>query len=259
MRSPPPANPRQVALRFKDSLREIHFTARHSVRQAMRDLLTTSAVGKRTGLPLDQAAEKAWHALEGLEDAAAQWLSPSAEYRRMDYALMPAGGEQGLTQAGARQFQTYFYWTLKHLLNLQQQSLTAVSEEALYRAWQALHSQPAANAAAPQALACAQLLLALKGSAPFHLPPLAPPTDKTTTAATSDVHDTVLHTLVAAVLAGEIAAARADTSPARDVEGILRMAHTLACGHAPLWQVALSHPDPQQALAREMDFVLRHV
>ena len=263
---------RQLTLRVKDGVRELRFAARQSARHLLQALQEPAARLPLFAPPLDQAAQTAWQLLEGIDRVAVDLLSSAADYRRMNYRLLSVTGSQRVTGAQAQPFQRHFYWTLKHLLERERQEGVTVHEEALFLAWQAWHPQDGGAQAgheawpgAPsgpqaQSLACARLVLALMASRPLHWhadwsgegrPPHQPAQERQAAL--------TLQLVIAAVLAGEVAAAYPRSAPADEVANALHLAATLVARRMSPWQAAWTSANPLQALTREFAFVLRHL
>ena len=253
---------RQLTLRVKDGVRELRFAARQSARHLLQALQEPAARLPPFAPPLEQVAQTAWQLLEGIDRVAVELLSSAADYRRMNYRMLSVAGPHRVTGAQAQPFQHHFYWTLKHLLLQERQQGVTVHEEALFLAWQAWHRHDSGAQSGPQAqsLACARLVLALMVSRPLHwhaqwpgagLPPQQP--------AQEHQAALTLQLVIAAVLAGEIAAAYPRSVPTDEVAHALHLATTLVAGRMSPWQAASASAHPLAALTGEFAFVLRHL
>lgn len=261
-------------LAVKDGVRDLRHTVNRAAQHWLQGLHEQAARTPAWAPPLDEAARKAWQVVQGVDRLALDLLSGTSEYRRMNYRLRSvlAGGAASLAHASGQDFQRYFYWTFRHLLHCAQREDVTVHEEAIRRAWQDwCGTQPltpglATDDADPQALAdlqarqCARLVIALCKQQPLHLHAGLPlPALIGAGARAADGATLTLRTVLAGVLAGEIARAYPRPGAVEEVSHALDLAWTLVAGRMPQWHGALHAAQAQEALAREFAFVLRHI
>lgn len=262
-------------LAVKDRVRDLRHTVHRAADHWLQGPHKQSARTPAWALPLDEVARKAWQVVQGVDRLAVDLLSSTSEYRRMNYRLRSVldGGAASLAWASAQDFQRYFYWTFWHLLHRAQREDVSVHEEAIRRAWQAWcetqHLTPglATDDADPQAMAdlqarqCARLVIALCKQRPLHFlhAGLPLPVSIGAGAPAADGAALTLRTVLAGVLAGEIAHAYPRPGAVEEVSHALDLACTLVAGRMPQWNDALHAARAQEALAREFAFVLRHI
>jgi hypothetical protein len=252
--SPPTELPHEVALRLKDGLREIRFAARAGARQLAGQMHQAARHAPAWAPPLDEVARLAARAVDGLDKLASGLVAPGQDYRMGHFRL------SRLTQAvlapdAQRALERQCYWSLRHLLQAAGREDVTAHEEAVHQACQRYQSSPQApddeSGEARRAQRMAVLVRALCDIGPLHLHGSTPHQAQEAAALTQ-----VLAT--AAVLAPELAALYPRALPQEETGHALQLALCMARSWQPALAHALQSLHPQQALARELVFMLRH-
>jgi len=250
---------RDVSLIVKDGVRGIRFVAKQSAKRLVSQVVQSSEKAPRWVPPLGPVAQLVSEVADKLDSMAVHLVSNANDYRHMQFRLLTVtgDGERGLIQAPAQVFQHNFYWVYKHLLKHAKHDNVTVKEEALHRVWLSLQrEQDRAHTEEFHATHLAQLAMAMRECAPLQVHPQRDASAANDLESSSDLE---LRMVIAAVLAGEIAARYPGTDLQEEVRYALRTAERVAASLLADFQRAFASKQALPALTNALKFALRHI
>jgi len=250
---------REVSLIVKDGVRGIRFAAKQSAKRLVSQMVKSSEKGPSWVPPLGPVAQLVSEVADKLDSMAVQLVSSANDYRHMKFRLLTVTGdsERSLFQASAQVFQHNFYWVFKHLLKHTKHDNVTVKEEALHRVWLSLQSEPDRMRGEEfQARQLAELALAICKCAPLQVHPHLGVSAEIDAQSSPDLE---LRLVIAAVLAGEIAARYPGADLQEEVRYALHTADSVAASLLADFQRAFASKQALLSLTNEMAFALRHI
>lgn len=270
---------RDVSLIVKDGVREFRSVARLGAKRFVNHFAEGGKPVPSWAPPLGQVARMAMNAVDGLDRLAVTLISSTNDYRQMKFRLLSIDKVLGRTlpSGSAREFEHNFYWIFKHLLELEHRDDVVVREESMHLAGQlfktALNqtehfeiSIKPGQTLEVRAQRLAMLAQSLCISRPLRVHAVTQslakshfPSEKRPFC-DDETEDSLTQRLaLAAVLAGEIAAAYQRSTLQEEVMHALQMSVRIATSRSEEFVRAMASPRPLDNLTRELAFVLRHI
>ena len=268
--TPPGHTARDVPLVIKDGLRELRFSTKQSAKRWMEGMEDVLSNIPKFGAPLGAATKTASQLLQLADRAAVDLLSTENPFRKADFRLPPPHFyvTEGNEATTSKLFIKNYYWALKHLLKLKSNTDFWVLEESIFQALRFFGEMQAQGANRPgtespypvkgteSSWLGGCIIYALYRSKPLSHHDSANQDPEVLAESTATL---TLHSCVSVVLASEITALFPNASAQIETLEALKLADEVCGARLESWEAAMLHRHPVQQLARELDFVLRHL
>jgi hypothetical protein len=262
---PPPS------LVLKDSLRELRLNAKRSA-QALAAEVEGVAVQfpEPLGKPLGVVARAATHALEIADRVVADLLMADNDFRHGDFRLRQPLGFMGpdSDRRTREVFTTQFYWELKMLLGIKRQPDFFIKEQTVYDAYFDFQNRISdleggqeyfeKNPGFPSrsSLIAAHAILALHARKPVACIHAIKAGEMELIEKFSALN---LQLCAAVVLASEIADVMQNPHPRTETMDAISLADEIVSARMDVWDWAVHGCFAHYTVAREIDFVMRHL
>lgn len=259
------------SLVLKDSLRELRLNAKRSAQAVVADV--ESAVSQfpaPLGKPLGIVARAATQVLELADRAVVDLLTSDQSLRTGDFRLRQSfmSVQSSNLDEIFSLFSRQYYWSAKLLLRMKEQPDFFIKEQAFHEAFDDFETDVPAfskfldpSSAIPgspsaASLISARIILSLLRARPVACIHAVTVDDAELIQKLSALN---LQVCVAVVLASEITAGLPASLGAQDASAVLRLADEIVAARMDVWDWIAHGPSAQYQMAREMDFVSRHV